>query len=269
MKKTLLSISGIFTLLLFTSAEAQVIDDTSGGNGTLTGVGQSYNESRAMDVTVLSAVPVHITSMTIKYLNSGADNTVMLGTRVFNTSNMASVFSHDTTLSMSMINATIIVPVSYTLLPGESYRIGFFCGGPNQDNSAGMYHPTFPYNESHNLLQINAGKEAINDVYPNNMNIYIPVMNLNYILTTGIDFINPQENTLSLFPNPFNDELTVTTTNNLPQHICIYDVSSRKCMEQQFDAGTTINTDQLSKGVYFYQVTTTDGFIKTGKLVKN
>ena len=77
------------------SLSAQVIDLTSGGGGSITGVAQSYNESRAADVTVLSPDPINITSMTVKHLYSGNDNSILVGARIFNSLTHALLYSND------------------------------------------------------------------------------------------------------------------------------------------------------------------------------
>src|SRR5204862_646812 len=93
MKKTLLLMC---LLAASVTMKAQVIDLSTGGGGFITAIGQSYNESRAADVTMLSAVPLNLTSMTTKHLFSGNDNSILVGGRIFNTATHALLYSHDT-----------------------------------------------------------------------------------------------------------------------------------------------------------------------------
>lgn len=71
-----------------------------------------------------------------------------------------------------------------------------------------------------------------------------------------------------LFPNPFNDNLTITTDNNLLSEIIIYDTASRKLLEKTFTHSASFNTSQLAKGIYIYEVRNKNGVLKKGKVVK-
>jgi hypothetical protein len=72
----------------------------------------------------------------------------------------------------------------------------------------------------------------------------------------------------TLFPNPFSNKLTITSKTNEPLEITLFDLTSRKLLQQQFTNSTTINTSQLSKGIYIYQLSNKNGVIKKGKVVK-
>lgn len=69
-------------------------------------------------------------------------------------------------------------------------------------------------------------------------------------------------------PNPFGNKINVSQTNNSPSEIIIYDITSRKLINQQFTNTITINTEQLPNGIYVYQLTSGNGLCKNGKLVK-
>ena len=73
---------------------------------------------------------------------------------------------------------------------------------------------------------------------------------------------------LSLFPNPFEDKINVTLKENEPTEIILYDLSSRKLLQQTFTNTTTINTEQLAKGMYLYMVRNKNAIIKNGKVIK-
>lgn len=74
---------------------------------------------------------------------------------------------------------------------------------------------------------------------------------------------------ISIFPNPFLDELNFTTSNNEPSVITLYDIASKKILEQKFTNSVSINTKQLAKGLYLYEVQCGSSLCKKGKLVKN
>lgn len=78
-------------------------------------------------------------------------------------------------------------------------------------------------------------------------------------------------NTISsiyVFPNPFNNNLNVTISFNGLSEIVIYDIISRKLCQQIFTNSTTLNTKQLSKGIYIYEIRNKNGIIKNGKIIK-
>jgi OOP family OmpA-OmpF porin len=86
---------------------------------------------------------------------------------------------------------------------------------------------------------------------------------------TGDGIINNKnEVELSVFPNPMTDKLTIKINNNEPAEIIIYDISSRKLLQQTFTNSITINTGQLAKGMFLYEVRNRNGIIKNGKVIK-
>jgi len=89
-------------------------------------------------------------------------------------------------------------------------------------------------------------------------------------LGTSITGIESLINTSGLFiyPNPFNDKLSISMTDTDISDIIIYDVSSRKLFQQKFANSVSLNTEQLAKGIYLYEVKNKNGLIKNGKVVK-
>jgi hypothetical protein len=73
---------------------------------------------------------------------------------------------------------------------------------------------------------------------------------------------------VEVFPNPFNEQLTVVAKSNEPMEIVIYDIASQKIMQQQFTATLSLNTQRLAAGVYIYEVKNGNEVIDRGKLVK-
>ena len=86
--------------------------------------------------------------------------------------------------------------------------------------------------------------------------------------TTGINALSDNNNKLNIYPNPIADKINIQIYNNEPSEIIIYDLSSRKLLEQTFTNTTTINTEQLAKGMYLYEVRSENGIIKKGKVIK-
>ncbi len=72
-----------------------------------------------------------------------------------------------------------------------------------------------------------------------------------------------------LFPNPISDELNISTSIAFQAQINIFDITSRKILQQTFYNSVTISTTTLLKGIYFYEVKLNDGKTLSGKLVKH
>ena len=73
---------------------------------------------------------------------------------------------------------------------------------------------------------------------------------------------------LTIYPNPMLDELKISVDNNVPSEIFLYDIVSRKMLQQKFTNYLTLDTERLEKGIYIYEVRNKNGVIKNGKIVK-
>ncbi len=74
---------------------------------------------------------------------------------------------------------------------------------------------------------------------------------------------------IEIYPNPVKDILNIILKNKQLSEIIIYDIASRKIFNQSFTNSTSINTEQLTKGIYIYEVRNKNGVIKKGKVVKD
>jgi hypothetical protein len=74
---------------------------------------------------------------------------------------------------------------------------------------------------------------------------------------------------INISPNPFSNELNFIINNKEDSEIILYDITSRKLLQQQFTNSVTLNTSQLANGIYIYEVRNKNGMIKKGKVVKN
>lgn len=72
----------------------------------------------------------------------------------------------------------------------------------------------------------------------------------------------------SLYPNPVTDVLTVSSVSNESSEFSLFDIASRKLLQQSFTNNTSIHTAQLATGIYIYEVRNKNGVVKKGKLVK-
>jgi uncharacterized delta-60 repeat protein len=147
-------------------AVAATINLDSGGSGSFT-PGQTYNETRAADVTVLSPLNLQVTSMTLSGINgSGLAKAV-----IYDANTQSLLASAQGTLS----GGTITLAISATLLSGNEYRIGFY----GQLTSGTVFQPSsFPYVESSGLLRINSAWESVTDGFPANSNLEVPEVSL-------------------------------------------------------------------------------------------
>lgn len=70
-------------------------------------------------------------------------------------------------------------------------------------------------------------------------------------------------------PNPFTKQLFVTLGNNEPATVTLYNFMGQVVLQQPFINAVTIPTNQLTAGIYLYEVRNNKGAVKTGKVLKN
>lgn len=142
-----------------------------------------------------------------------------------------------------------LVSGDYTALGGESYLII----GNFKDDSLTT---TIPNNTPEN------GSAPV---------AYALIDDVSLTLITGTNSsneINIFETFPTLFPNPVTDKLNVQINNNEQTEIILYDLSSKKLLQQTFTNTITINTEQLAKGMYLYTLRNRNGIIKNGQVIK-
>jgi len=72
-----------------------------------------------------------------------------------------------------------------------------------------------------------------------------------------------------VYPNPFENKLTVAASGGRGEmEITLFDVTSRKLLNRSFINSATINTEQLARGVYFYEIKNKNGVSARGKVIK-
>lgn len=74
---------------------------------------------------------------------------------------------------------------------------------------------------------------------------------------------------LKVFPNPFSKQLIFNLYGNEQTTLVLYDFLSRKILQQPVANSTTINTQQLENGLYFYLIMNSTRVIAKGKVIKN
>jgi hypothetical protein len=85
----------------------------------------------------------------------------------------------------------------------------------------------------------------------------------------GLKELTSSASQYSVFPNPFTNEITFKTTDNEPSEVNIYDVISRKIIQEKLTNSTTLNTTQLAKGIYIYEVKNKNTVLGKGKIIKD
>ncbi len=73
---------------------------------------------------------------------------------------------------------------------------------------------------------------------------------------------------INLFPNPFTTRLTLNTGVNEQTTVSLYNFLGQQVLRKTFTNSTTINAEQLTDGIYFYELRNSKGTLKTGKVVK-
>ncbi|MEO8149534.1 MAG: T9SS type A sorting domain-containing protein [Bacteroidia bacterium] len=96
--------------------------------------------------------------------------------------------------------------------------------------------------------------------------VYFYIDDVSLSLCTAIDEYNSSE--VIIYPNPFTDIINITIKKNEFVEISLYDVTSRKLLQQKFTTSTTLNTSHLAKGIYIYEVRNDKGVVKKGKVVR-
>lgn len=94
-----------------------------------------------------------------------------------------------------------------------------------------------------------------------------PQLVTNLCSITGINETTVSS-TAKVFPNPFSNQLTFTSSDNEIMELTLYDIFSRQIIQQTITNSTTINTEQLTDGIYFYELRDDKEIIKCGKVLK-
>lgn len=84
---------------------------------------------------------------------------------------------------------------------------------------------------------------------------------------TEIDWITANES-FNVYPNPFSTQITFSLADNEPTTTSLYNFLGQQVLKQTFTNSTTINTEQLADGIYFYELRNEKGAAKNGKVLK-
>lgn len=166
-------------------SSAELINLTSNAPGSPI-PGQSFNEIRAVDVTVLSGVDLAVSSMTLDGLNIGSATSALVGARIYDGNSSSIVASADTTIS---VNGPVTVPITALLKAGGHYRVGFYVETDPLFQASGTFISNFggfPYTESGGLFRINSAHAIASDSFPANVNFAVPKIALGVSAVIGM-----------------------------------------------------------------------------------
>ena len=86
--------------------------------------------------------------------------------------------------------------------------------------------------------------------------------------TTGVREENSNAS-VSIYPNPFDNQLIVRCQPNNAYTLTLYDNLYRQILKEAFHGNSTINTEYLPNGIYFYEIRNSTKQFKSGKVIKN
>ncbi len=169
---------------------------------------------------------------------------------------------------------------SDTLIDGMTSPLYAF--SPQITNNSGSYPDTMNWSlVSANYTATGGEKYMIIGNFKNDANTsftqisnnvytyaYLLVDDVSLTQITGVDDLNTR-NSIIINPNPFKDKLIIDSKKHDLLDIVLYDTASRKLLQQKFTNSVTINTEQLARGLYLFEVRDKNGLCKKGKLVKD
>lgn len=86
---------------------------------------------------------------------------------------------------------------------------------------------------------------------------------------TGINNLSELHDRINVYPNPFDETLNITLNENVKSEIIMYDATSRIVLQKNFTKEIKLNTINLSKGLYIYEVRNNIRSYKYGKVLKH
>lgn len=152
--------------------------------------GQSFNETRAVGVTLLGNINRVTETITLKGLNIRGDSSALIGVRIYDTSTKALIASNNAAINPG-INLSVTIPLSTTLVAGKTYTIGFYVQTtPSWGGSGSFYLPnTFlninnqiAYYETSGIFKINSALSVASDSYPEYSNQAVPQITIKTVV---------------------------------------------------------------------------------------
>jgi len=108
--------------------------------------------------------------------------------------------------------------------------------------------------------------------FPSGLALTIFTPNGDYVSYYDYNLSNPENNytNTSLFPNPVNDNLFISSTIENDLLITIYDISGKLILsEAKKKSGDSISIQNLKAGIYFVSISDENGNATIKRIVKN
>ena len=88
---------------------------------------------------------------------------------------------------------------------------------------------------------------------------------------TTLSFISTSSNelTITVYPNPMSNEVTVRTSSDELKEFILRDIFSKEILREKFTNSVTLNTEKIAAGIYIYEVRNRNKVLKKGKVVKD
>jgi hypothetical protein len=199
-------------------------DLTLGPSGS-TLPGQSFNETRGVDVIAQGSGAFDLTSMTLRQFSIGTPSG-MVGARIYDSGTHALIASKDSTVAMGT-NQTLTLPISVVMNASHTYRACFFISAGASSGSGTLFDPDppgsggFPYVDASGAFQVVNAYDGAADAFPISMNNFVPLMTLCAQSTAGV---SPPSAPVgwrmqAVRPNPATDAAFVEFT--LPEHCSV------------------------------------------------
>ena len=137
--------------------------------------------------------------------------------------------------------------------PSDLYRqeMWFKDSAPFRSNTSGWVHENYSYIQGADTIPV-----------------FWQAIAPSWILYTSISESVAQQISVKAFPNPFSTQLTFSLAANEQTTVSLYDFLGQQVLQQTFTNSATINTEQFADGIYFYELRSNKGTLKTGKVIK-
>jgi hypothetical protein len=121
-----------------------------------------------------------------------------------------------------------------------------------------------------NLAADNAGTPIAwitNDVAGNTRGVVPDVGAYEFPSNVGIESVKFNMEQVC-FPNPFSDELNVVLKNNALSEITLFNAVSGRTFKKLFTGNASLDTKELPRGIYFYEIRSGNDSMFRGKIIK-
>lgn len=89
-------------------------------------------------------------------------------------------------------------------------------------------------------------------------------------INNNVSIYNVYSNvSVSVFPNPLTNKLNIISNSDEKIEVVLSDITGRRVYQGAFSSSLSINTEQLAKGTYLYELRNKNGIVKIGKVVKD